>query len=118
MSSLENMFYTAMGRRCLIVLENPIDPLEVLVEYIKEGEDNDGDHLFCLKSDIKTIGWRSIMDRINKRLRAGDRIEDIDGQDGIIICRSSELRQYYYVRFNGGDRWVRRNEMKLIEVSS
>lgn len=115
MSSLENMFYTAMGRRCLIVLENPIDPLEVLVEFGIEGN---GDHRFFLKSDVKTIGWRSIMDRINKRLRAGDRIEDIDGQDGIIICRSSELRQYYYVRFNGGDRWVRRNELKAIEVQS
>ena len=116
--SLQNMFYTALGRRCLIVLENPIDPLEVLVEFVEDGIEGDGDHRFFLKSDIKRIGWRSIMDRINKRFRAGDRIEDLDGQNGIIICRSSELRQYYYVRFNGGDRWVRRNEMKSIEVPS
>ena len=116
--SLENMFYTAIGRRCLIVLKNPINSLEVLVEFVEDGIEGSGDHRFFLKSDVKAIGWRSIMDRINKRLRAGDRIEDIDGQDGIIICRSSELRQYYYVRFNGGDRWVRRNEMKEIEVQS
>ena len=118
MKSLENIFQTTLGRRCLIVLDNPIDDREVLVEYMEEGQGNDGDHRFSLRSDIKTIGWTAIMDSINRRLRAGDRIEDIDGQNGVIICRSFEMRQYYYVSFKTANRWVRRNEMKPIEVHS
>lgn len=61
MSELENVFETVSGRRCLVVLENPSNALEVLVEFVGErrflvdGQCDDESHRLVLKSELKAI---------------------------------------------------------------
>ena len=65
MSELENIFETISGRRCLVVLENPANALEVLVEFVGDdhflvdGQCDDEAHRLVLKSELKAIRVQS-----------------------------------------------------------